>query len=667
MTDNWTFADDNAAVSHQYMSGLSRTSVVLPWETPLMKQIFGDDGPSLSLSMPLNWGSIPQPFASQSPEIDVPEIPSASRWTCAKYVKHVSDETYMQQRDRTMKGALSKWRFIVMLDLEKSDVGRQLKDADTDTVDNVLVSVMGVKSPNTVLKRANATMMYYRWHAVHGKNDFLPFHEDDVWRYVMFQTTAISSASRSQSLLQALRFCHYVMGFDKALECASSRRIAGQAQIQLSARAPARQARPLTVNEVKALHAIADGTEYSATDRCVASNLLLALYGRCRVSDVNFIHEILHDLSGGTGFIEVSTRCHKGARSAQQKAMLLPIVISSEGVTDPPWVQTWIRNRKECMLPTAGLVQGALMPSPAFGDKVGWLSRPLSTSEVTAILKGFLKTDDPCLTSHSLKATTLSWSAKAEMPREQRRILGRHAATVQGSDSFYSRDMSVGPVNSLQKIIKMIKEGSFTPDATRSNYFPMDATNRPGTPAHVVMQPFTPAFLMRGQPGTPNLAPAGGGSAMPVVDGVATAAAADAMEVKTENSWSILGAGAHQDVIELSSDSSAESSESCTCSESSDEDIALSGSEEDSHELDRQHDAHQVQTSVMTKNMKSKIVHECRDKVTSVPCNDDVFHAVFDDALTVCGRAITKQFSVIHVVHDWTSKCRVCFRGKRGP
>ena len=106
MTDNWTFADDNAAVSHQYMSGLSRTSVVLPWETPLMKQIFGDDGPSLSLSMPLNWGSIPQPFASQSPEIDVPEIPSASRWTCAKYVKHVSDETYMQQRDRTMKGAL---------------------------------------------------------------------------------------------------------------------------------------------------------------------------------------------------------------------------------------------------------------------------------------------------------------------------------------------------------------------------------------------------------------------------------------------------------------------------------------------------------------------------------------------------------------------------------
>ena len=113
----------------------------------------------------------------------------------------------------------------------------------------------------------------------------VPFNESDVWHYVMEQNGVSRSASRSQSLLQALRFAHFVMGFDKALECANSRRIAGQSHIQLSLKAPVRQARPLTVNEVRVLHNIADGETYSKVDRCIASSLLLFMYGRCRVSD----------------------------------------------------------------------------------------------------------------------------------------------------------------------------------------------------------------------------------------------------------------------------------------------------------------------------------------------------------------------------------------------
>ena len=208
----------------------------------------------------------------------------------------------------------------------------------------------------------------------------------------------------------------WALTFDKALECANSRRIAGQSHIQLSLKAPARQARPLTVNEVRVLHNIADGEMYSKVDRCIASSLLLLMYGRCRVSDVNYIHEILHDLTGGTGFLEISTRYHKAARTAQQKAMLLPIVISSCGVVQLPWVHARINNRKACGLPTSGLVQGALLPAPALGEHVAWLKRPLSPGEVTNILKGFLQCSDQNLSSHSLKATTLSWAAKCELP-----------------------------------------------------------------------------------------------------------------------------------------------------------------------------------------------------------------------------------------------------------
>ena len=124
----------------------------------------------------------------------------------------------------------------MIIDPQFSEVGRQLDGADDAKTDLVLTSVMGVKSPNTVLKRASALMMYYRWHAVHSSSDWLPFDENDVWRYVLYQTTTFSAASRSQSLVQALRFAHYVMGFDNALTCASSRRIIGQSQLQLSAK-----------------------------------------------------------------------------------------------------------------------------------------------------------------------------------------------------------------------------------------------------------------------------------------------------------------------------------------------------------------------------------------------------------------------------------------------
>ena len=466
--------------------------------------------------------------------------------------------------------------------------------------------------------------------------------------------------------LKALRFSHYVMGFDNALHCANSRRVVGQAQLQLSSKAPTRQARPRTVLEVKALHAIADGVSHSVVDRCMASNLLLALYGRCRVSDLNFVHEILHDVSGGSGFLEVSTRYHKSARSAQQKALLLPIVMSSSGVADLPWIHSWISNRKACGLATSGLVQGALMPAPCLGDRVAWMKRPLSPGEVTNILKGFLSSDDPALSSHSLKATTLSWASKAEIPREQRRILGRHSSAVQCADSYYSRDISIGPVNSLLKVINMVKDGTFMPDASRANYFPAGGGKSSSIPAHVVMQPFTPAFLERGQPATPMgpMGVPGAGRGQPTVSAPVSPAAVS--DVKSETSWSCIGAKQGLGVIELSSDSDTESSESNSVAGSSDEDDAIdleSEPEGDGRHAGRDESAH----GIVARNTKTKVVHECRDKsCVGFTCQDDFMRSM-EGKLTLCGRMVTKNYGLICGAFNWTAKCRVCSKGRRDP
>ena len=98
--------------------------------------------------------------------------------------------------------------------------------------------------------------------------------------------------------------------------------------------------------------------------------------------------------------------------------------------------------------------------------------RPVTCSETGDLLRMLLAVDDGSVSSHSLKSTCLSWAAKAGMPRESRRLLGRHADAVQSADSFYSRDLIIGPLRELQCVIRWVREGLFHPDNNRAEYSP---------------------------------------------------------------------------------------------------------------------------------------------------------------------------------------------------
>ena len=109
------------------------------------------------------------------------------------------------------------------------------------------------------------------------------------------------------------------------------------------------------------------------------------------------------------------------------------------------------------------------MPAAAPQSDTMWSTRPLTSTEITAMLRSLRVFDDPKLTSHSLKTTCLSWCAKADV---HRRILGRHTSALVDADSIYSSDLMYGPVVSLEKVMSAICEGRFNPDAPRSQYWP---------------------------------------------------------------------------------------------------------------------------------------------------------------------------------------------------
>ena len=71
---------------------------------------------------------------------------------------------------------------------------------------------------------------------------------------------------------------------------------------------------------------------------------------------------------------------------------------------------------------------------------------------------------------HSCTATCLSWTEKFGIAAEHQRVLGYHTAPGDSVRLLYSRDGIAPAVRELA-----IRRGEFSPDSTRSGYFPDQA------------------------------------------------------------------------------------------------------------------------------------------------------------------------------------------------
>ena len=137
----------------------------------------------------------------------------------------------------------------------------------------------------------------------------------------------------------------------------------------------------------------------------------------------------------------------------------------------------------------------------AIGSRTGWLrgialasqSRELSPHHrfaqwvprethhglsILSILAKIAKPGEPVPTSRSLKATCLSWVAKAGVSPPLRKLLGYHVDATELSVNTCSRDLLAPPLRELVRVLSLIALGAFFPDTTRSGYF---AFNDPGT------------------------------------------------------------------------------------------------------------------------------------------------------------------------------------------
>ena len=115
-----------------------------------------------------------------------------------------------------------------------------------------------------------------------------------------------------------------------------------------------------------------------------------------------------------------------------------------------------------------------MMPRPlCFG---GFDGLPLDPSLGALWLREILKECAPWdesfswgdVATHSLKATLLSFMAKAAAPENLRSIAGYHMRTLNSSTLEYSRDTLAPSLHFLEGMFLAIKGGVFSPDSTRA-------------------------------------------------------------------------------------------------------------------------------------------------------------------------------------------------------
>jgi hypothetical protein len=369
------------------------------------------------------------------------------------------------QASEDRRQALQKWlRIVAAACLNQAAL-------DEDSLTDILVN----KATGTLHLRANAILAYEKW-ARKTKAQAFPFSEAVAYDYVRHLDSSGSAPTKASGFRQAVAFTGGLFKAEGASSVVESSRVAGSSQSSYLRKRPTKQAKAFPAAGVSAMEAVVSDTSGSSgfgwEERVFLGFMLFVIHTRARFADAARVTtEPWLDLdSTGSGFVEVGATELKTGRGRARLRRVLPLVGHARGLTDVPWAASWLTLRAD-----VGLDAGAdstLMPIPLVGGGFG-CSRMLS-SEGCAWLRELLPRiyssfgDVSLYGTHSAKATLLSWMAKSGCSDHDRRMLGGHAKKDDTSLLEYSRDALAGPLLRLQRVLRLVANGVFNPDETRS-------------------------------------------------------------------------------------------------------------------------------------------------------------------------------------------------------
>ena len=419
-------------VNHSFLSSVPLHNIEMPWEQGVAKLVFGEDpqlGDGFKVQPRLtdfdivrNTDETTDPTDAYGKTLELVKGFNSSSFFSA--VSNLADVSYTDKKKLELSRACAKWLSILELCPGASSVSSHLQSDDSDGAAKsnveVVESIIGVRSASTASSRANVLRKLLEWVFVNFPSEPNPLAESLVWQYFSHLRSTGAAATSAASTMSALRYVQHIFGFENLSTVTGSRRLIGSSEIMFSMKDPTKQALVLTVDEVLTLHSKLVDSSLEVFDRIGSGYLLMCLYGRCRHSDLANVDHIDHEHTSDSGFIEIFTRHHKTARGAAKKAMLLPILIPAVGIDNRNWVQVLHELMEGVGLCFEGKVGGPILRPPTAVGSEALCQRGLTSDECGRLLRSLLglPIDSPGkgetgVTSHSLKATGLSWATKS--------------------------------------------------------------------------------------------------------------------------------------------------------------------------------------------------------------------------------------------------------------
>ena len=334
---------------------------------------------------------------------------------------------------------------VVIAEAGRHSKGREMIE---NSGEEVMDDIFARKKNGTLQVRLSAMLLYVRWAGAKGLHPF-PLDEDICYNYVDQLRRDGAPATRASSFRSALAFCKGTIQLQGVDDVLQSTRIAGSAHRSCLTKRVLKQRDALTVHQVMILERVVCEDSFPVQDRIFAGHCLVCIYGRLRFGDSQGIQ---HEPIVEGGYVEGGTSTHKTDSIAGRACRVLPVVAA--------WAAMLLKLRDISGL--RAMPGRPFLPTPV--EASVWLCEILKKYPLNPGQLGNVG-------AHSLKATALSWMAKAMVAEKIRRLMGYHVKPKDKTVPIYSRDALAAGLQILTKIVSDIHQLKFRPDAPRNQRF----------------------------------------------------------------------------------------------------------------------------------------------------------------------------------------------------
>lgn len=455
----------------------------LPWETGILKTIFDEESdvvslPSqvLSVSGEVLGAWVDDSGASSSLEPKEKTLSWLSRdislpvHACA--VKVMPDRDFFQELEILWEHAIDKWLRVFEIlgfpGLLGELLSLELQQPEGGRTRPMIRDAMGIKSPRTAIKRALAVLKYFKW-LQSNKEVWDPWSPSSCIDYMAVGNAKGLIPSKGLSLLEAFRFCRFVLSIPVPEQLLENPLVRGRASRLGAERVDYNPARSLKASEVLLLEKRMS-TDMDLVDKYMLGAVLFCIFSRSRWSDIKYLDQIWvekdHYEGEVFGFVEARTRHHKSATSLGKKQRFMPLVCPLLGISGCHWVDSWMQACDELGVVFSNRPFGPLCRAAA--PDGGLCKRAVTTEEISTFLNAVLVSTDPA-SSHSLKHTTLEWASAYGIDEDARKLLGHHSLSGDKALAVYSRDLLNRPLQLYCSMLRNIRLDHFRPDESRTS------------------------------------------------------------------------------------------------------------------------------------------------------------------------------------------------------